>query len=143
MVPDKPVVLITKARGELKVFSDEYAGGEAWVLDWDNDVAPQRLSVVVDQSDLHSPAMGHRVKVERNNPGAKMAIQALRATFKTGEAHTSLSHTGRNTILAALRSLQLHIERDDVPPGIQESFFSNYDLPDPEALDRLCEALNC
>jgi len=142
MVPDRPLVLITKRDGQLNLFSEINLGSEAWVLDWDNDMQPTPLSTVIAQSDMGPPVMAHRLQVCPHSQPTNGNVVAMRAAFKVAEANRSLSHTGRNIVLAALRSLQLHLEKDDVPQGIMESHFDAYDLPSVETLDRLCEALN-
>ena len=130
-------LVISKHREQINVYSDELEGQDVLVLDWDNNMRPTPMSTLVDE-DL----IAHLVKVERH--------QACPTPNRLAdyEQQIHLAHAIRNspntlnTILAGLRTLQLAIEKNALPAGIQESYYSGRNVPDPEQLDRLCEKLN-
>lgn len=138
-----PALFITKEDQALQIFSDTHAGQEAWVLDWDNNMEPTPLSAVVANSRPGGQVgMGHRLKIQPMTPGARVNASYLQENFRRSAVSERMTGNGRHIILAALRSLQLHIEKGDLPSGIQESHFEDQSPPTVEQLDQLCEALN-
>ena len=135
--PTRPALLISKTERQLRVYSDEFAGQNAWVIDWDNDMQPDRLSVVVDGG-----ATAHVVPISRLTPDCDKTLDLMERHITRNGRGLALDNACLNTVLAALRTLQLQIEKNEVPQGILEHFYEVRPLPEPEALDQLCEAFN-
>ena len=132
----RPAVLIVKRDRQLKVYSDSDIGRDAWVLDWDNNMKPTPMSAVYDSS------MVHPVQIQRMTPDCNKTLDALECVVTRQGRDLSLDDATTNCVIAALRLLQLSIEKGEVPQGIRESFFEEHGLPDPEALDHICDAFN-
>lgn len=130
-------IVITKQDERIGVFSDELEGQDVLVLDWDNNMQPTPMSTLVDED-----MTAHLVKVERVQAcGSSSMLDSYKQQIHLACAIRNSPST-LNTILAGLRTLQLAIEKDALPAGIQESFYTGRNVPDPEQLDRLCEKLN-
>jgi hypothetical protein len=110
---DGIALLIIKDARATHVFSEDRHELHGLIIDWDHDMRPGRMSAT------------------RN---------ARRAVGRAGKSR--MTNAGRNMLLAALRTLQLHVEQQNIPEGIAESFFDITEAPTAAEIDGLCELLN-